>query len=242
MIYVIIGLGLLFIGIGFILTVNNAKYLLSGYNTMNDEQRKNVNIHDYVRFFRKFHILLGTSLVIIGSGLQQFTPVFAGIFITTYPILAYVYFLWKSSSFYTGSTKSTNKIAIFIMLGTLIFVIGMLTYGLQESELIIDDRQIEIEGKYGEIIKFERIDSIRLVNALPVISMKTNGFGLGTIRKGHFRTKSKEQVKLIINSEQKPLLLLTKSDGKKIFYSAKSKTNQELYAELKEHLPNKCYE
>lgn len=65
---------------------------------------------------------------------------------------------------------------------------------------------------------------------------------LGTIKKGYFQTKSRDEVKLIINSDQKPLLLLTKSDGKKIYYSARSKTNPEIYAELKENLPDKCYE
>lgn len=50
MIYVIIGMGLLFIAIGNILTLGNAKYLLSGYNTMSDEERMKVDIEPVVTY------------------------------------------------------------------------------------------------------------------------------------------------------------------------------------------------
>ena len=40
MIYVIIGMSVLFVAIGFLVTERNAKYLLAGYNTMSEEERK----------------------------------------------------------------------------------------------------------------------------------------------------------------------------------------------------------
>jgi hypothetical protein len=44
MIYAILGTSLLFVAIGFIVDEKNAKYLLSGYNTMNEEDRQKVDI------------------------------------------------------------------------------------------------------------------------------------------------------------------------------------------------------
>lgn len=46
----------LFIGIGVILNERNAKYLLSGYNTLSEEEQSRVDIKDYLKFFRSFHV------------------------------------------------------------------------------------------------------------------------------------------------------------------------------------------
>ncbi len=48
MLYVIIGLGLLFIGIGFLITEKNAKYLLSGYNTLSQKEQEKVALGPYL--------------------------------------------------------------------------------------------------------------------------------------------------------------------------------------------------
>lgn len=56
MIIVSILLAFIFIGIGFLISEKNAKYLLSGYNTMSEEDKKNFNLTEYLKFFRKFHI------------------------------------------------------------------------------------------------------------------------------------------------------------------------------------------
>ena len=55
----------IFIAIAFIVNENNAKYLLSGYNTMSEEERMKFDIKSYIPFFRNFHIFLGISLLII---------------------------------------------------------------------------------------------------------------------------------------------------------------------------------
>ena len=98
MMYTIIGMSLLFVAIAFLVTEKNAKYLLAGYNTMNEENREKVDIKCYMRFFKRFHIFLGISLLIIGLVLYFFTSeMIAGVTLSLYPVLAYVYFLWRGS-------------------------------------------------------------------------------------------------------------------------------------------------
>ena len=92
-------------------------------------------------------------------------------------------------------------------------------------------------GSYGEILKRPEIQSIELVAHLPEITSKTNGFALGTIKKGYFKTKNGETVKLIINSDNKPIMLFTKTDGNKIYYSAAGKSNEEIVDEINKVLP-----
>ena len=44
--------------------------------------------------------------------------------------------------------------------------------------------------------------------------------------------KENQNVKLLINSNKKPIILIITKDKKKIFYSAKEKSNVEIYNEI----------
>ena len=47
---------LLYLAIGFFINKNNARYLLAGYNTMDEAKRQKFPIDDYLVFFKKFFI------------------------------------------------------------------------------------------------------------------------------------------------------------------------------------------
>jgi hypothetical protein len=242
MIYVLIGMSLLFVAIGFIVTEHNAKYLLSGYNTMSEENRKKVDIKAYIPYFRKFHIFLGISLLLFGIALTfLINENTGGIFLVVYPIIAYMFFMATSQKIITGPGTKWNKAGFVLLTAILIFVIGLLGYGFKENKLTFDSNSIEFKGTYGESVTPSEIQSIELVYELPKITLKTNGFALGTINKGFFKTESGEIVKLILNADRKPVILLTKNDGKKIYYSAKNKPNQAIVDEMKKTLPSILY-
>ena len=44
----------LFYAIGYYINKENSKYLLSGYNTMSDDERKKFNIEGYLKIFKPF--------------------------------------------------------------------------------------------------------------------------------------------------------------------------------------------
>ncbi len=229
MIIVIIFLSVLFITLGFILSVKNAKYLLSGYNTMSKEDQEQVDIKNYIAFFRKFHFLLGLSLFFGGVAIYLLVgDIAAGVFIGTYPLLAYIFFGWASSRYFGNAGKKKNKIGVIILIGTLLLVITLFVIGMRGNKIEYNSDQIEIKGMYGEVIHRSDIASLQLVDELPVITLKTNGFSMGAIRKGKFKTADDEIVKLLINSNMGPFLLIVKTSGKKIYYASKGKSNQEL--------------
>lgn len=231
MMYTLIGMSLLFIAIGFIVTENNAKYLLAGYNTMSDEEQKKVDLKTYITYFRKFHIFLGISFFAIGTLVTYFVDEsVTSIFIVAYTIVAYIYFIATSAKYF--STKK-NKIGVYLLVLILIFIVGMFIRDFKETKLILNSNSIEFKGNYGETIPFETIKSIQLVNEKPKIIRRTNGFSAGTIKKGYYKTDKGEIVKLILNAENKPYILIIKSDGKKIYYSAKEESNEKLFEEIK---------
>lgn len=204
---------------------------------MSEEDRKKVDIKSYIRYFRNFHIFLGISFLVIGLLLQFLLGnIAAGIFLVAYPILAYIYFALSSSGFSKGSSPKSYFAAGIILSSILLLMILLFIIGFKEDKLVFRQDEIKITGIYGEKIPFAEIQSIRLIEQLPVIKSRTNGFALGAVRKGYFKTSQGEKVKLILNSTQKPYLLLIKKNAQKIYYSSKNKANQEIYNELNKSL------
>lgn len=234
-IYVLLGVSILFVLIGFIVNEKNAKYILSGYNTMSEEERSRINIKYSLRHFKKFHIFLGISLFVLGAVLNYFNSNWAGIFIVFYPIIAYIFFVIGSSKYNRGNSKSV-KITVFVLLAVLILIAFSMFDGYKNDKLTFDAHKIEIGGEYGETIEVKEIKSIQLVNTLPEISYKTNGFSLGTVSKGYFKNKKGEKVKLLLNnSDNAPYILIIKKNGEKIYYSSKKDSEQVLFDEIKNY-------
>lgn len=124
MIVPIIVLSFILFAIAFIITEENAKYLLSGYNTMSDEERQKFDIKSYILFLKKFHIFLGISTFIISLLLLYLVNSdWSGLFLGTYPILSYIYFIWKGSHFLKEPSKQHKVLTYFGMLVLLVILV-----------------------------------------------------------------------------------------------------------------------
>lgn len=243
MIIPILILSLIFIIVAFSVTENNAKYLLSGYNTMSEEEQQKFDIHSYIPYFRKFHLVLGTSLLIISLLLYYFVDSdWCGIFLGAYPILAYIFFIWKGNQF-SKEKSSKQKIktygAMAVMLLLFLFLVYEFESSLNDNEIIIANNTITINGSYGTEIKLNDVQSIQLIDELPKITSKINGFALETVEKGYFLTNKGEKVTLLLNSKKSPFIAITTSDKKRIFYTAKNKSTVKLYTMLSNKINRK---
>lgn len=235
MFYVIFGLGILFIGIGFIITEKNAKYLLSGYNTMSEEDRAQFDLKSYLPFFRKFHLYFGLSFTMIGASLHHlYGETFSGIFLGIYPIIAYTFFIWRSQSYSKAPLRKWEKIAIGILVLVFIGVGGLFLKGFQELEFSYSEEKIVIDGMYGETIDKSNIRFVALVDSLPKITIRKNGFSLGNIHKGYYKTSDDSTLKLLLDSNQKPVIFIDLVDGSDIYFSYKTASNIALYEQLKQ--------
>lgn len=227
---------IIFIGIAFIVNENNAKYLLSGYNMMSEEERKKFDIKSYIPFFRNFHLFLGVSLFVIALLLFYFVDAdWSGIFMGTYPILAYVYFIWKGKNYSTEKTtkqKIITYISILVLSLLFVFIAFEFKQTLNDNKITVNNNQIEIDGEYGTEIKLTDLKSIELIVKLPKIQSKSSGFALETIKKGDFILVNGQKVRLLINSDKTPLLLITTKDDQQLYYSSKNESNEEIYKEI----------
>ena len=239
MILVLLGLSLIFVALGYIVTEKNAKNLLSGYNTMSEQERQAFDLKSFIPVFRKFHLLLGISLFVAGTAISSLiSNEAAGVFLTVYPLLAYIWFLWKGKKYNKGQNSHINLVGIAVLILALVFVIVILITGFRENKLIITTEEISIEGMYGEKISVSEIETVCLTDSLPSISIRTNGFSLGKFRKGYFKTKNGEKVKLLLNTESKPFIRIVKKTGEKLYFSSGKTSNQIIYMEIKTKLPS----
>lgn len=159
----------LFVIIAFIVNENNAKYLLSGYNTMSEEERAEFDIKSYIPFFRNFHIFLGLSLLIISLILLYFVDSnWSGLFLVVYPLLAYMYFIWKGMLF--SKNKKQNSLTYIVILGFLLlvlFIIFDFKNTLKDNQITFKNNKMEITGEYGTELNINDIKSITLVEKTP---------------------------------------------------------------------------
>lgn len=233
MFFFILGLSALFIVIAFTVTEGNAKYLLSGYNTMSEADRKQVDLVAFLHYFKRFHLFLGISFLVVASALHFAVGAnAAGVFVTVYPILAYVFFIVRSQRFYKALPRSKSNGAALVLVGVLVFAMAMLAWGYKETELVYSAEGIAFKGIYGERISHDEIASVYLVDQLPNITRKTNGYSLGVIKKGYFRTEEGERVKLLLNSAQRPVICITKTDGTRIYYCPKQQPSADLMDDM----------
>lgn len=214
-------LSAVFISMGFLVTKNNARYILSGYNTMSEQQRSLVDIDGYLRFFKQFHLFLGISVfaLVIGAGVVNAN--FAAVILGTYPLLAYSYFVIKGNKYFPDikNRKIWTKVTVGILFLTTCGVGYLFFNGFKNSAILLEEDNLEITGMYGEKISRDEILDVKLVDALPTITMKSNGFAAGDFRKGYFKTKDRKTVKLFVNKKEKQILLLNTMEGD-IYYSS----------------------
>ena len=226
-------LSVIFVSLGFIVTKNNTKYLLSGYNTMSESQRGKMDLDGYLHFFKRFHIVLGVSLLIGTLILSSFNNNWASGFMIMFPLISYLYLIIKGNSFYKEA--NAQRLANIVGSGILIVVIGIVGTlqfsGTSNINLKLKQDEIEVDGMYGFKIKKQNITKVSLVNELPLISYKSNGFAAGNYAKGSFKTKNGQTVKLFVDKEAKPILMFETTEGD-IFYNLGDEEINKLYKKI----------
>lgn len=223
MLYVAIGLGLFFIGIGFVITSNNAKHLLSNYRSMSSEDQAAFGLDDYIKEFRSFHTFLGLTLILSGILINQFgRPNLLELLVGVYPILAYAYFIYKTKHF--NSEREQNRIKYYVGLLGLIAVAltALFFYSMAGNDILFHEHSIEVTGMYGEDIQVNDIESLDLVAELPEIKLRVNGSSIGSNLVGSFKTSGGKRVKLFVDKSRPTFIRIETRNRGLIFYNSET--------------------
>lgn len=121
--------------------------------------------------------------------------------------------------------KSKRKRSYILSSVLAIVIIGFLSVisylGYQDFEMKINQDSFEITGMYGDVWKYDEIKSLGLLDEMPEVTYKQEGFGLATMAKGKFKVKNFGSSLLFIHKDSSPYLYIELED-KKIFINSKN--------------------
>lgn len=206
---------------------------LNGFSNRPEEEKLYLEESGYLDaignlFAASFWIFLVTFIV----GLLPIPYAF-GIGITIFIVHLMIGLIWIQR--YEVPHKRKKMIAIMSLLsaGILIFIAIMFGMGLIENDVKISEKSIEISGMYGDEWDFTEIERIELVDELPEVLFKTNGFAMTNILKGKFTLEEPYGNGLLfINGRGGPFLVIFTADEYVIIKKKDNEETVQLYKEL----------
>lgn len=231
--------------VGYLVRFRKAYWLISGYNTMSAEKKKNVDT-------AKLGVLIGNMLFAMGA--LMFTGILL-IFLDQSVlglcvlglVIPMIIFAIISAQKYDGNTRSDTgemkksaKVGVGVIVGSLLIVLGLVGYllyqGMQPTLIILDQDKLNIAGSYGQSIPVADIQDIQLLDTLPEIQLRTNGSAIGQVLRGHFRLADKNQVMLYLDRSQPPFIYLVTSDQMIYLNNPSPEQTRQLFEDLKSRM------
>ncbi|WP_010198606.1 PH domain-containing protein [Bacillus sp. m3-13] len=96
------------------------------------------------------------------------------------------------------------------------------------------ENSFEISGVYGDEWRFEDITQVDLVEEMPEVYLRTNGYGMQSISKGHFKVKDYGSSLLFIYKGNSPYLLIKTNDDTIFINSKDAEKTKDWYYQLVE--------
>lgn len=233
---------IIFIILGICIKYFKAYWLISGYNTMSVEKKKNVDIKGLGNIMGNFCFFLAGIIFVYTLSLI-FELMLLSITVGIIFVVSIIYIIIKSQRFdgnvmnHDGTIKNSEKIKIGAVITFLLLVflaVGIILY--QSNKLTtytITEQKIEIRGLYGETIYFKDITDVSISDEIPKITLRTNGSAVGSSLKGHFKLEHIGKAKLLVNTKNPPFIFI-KTDNKIIIFNSKDKVKtQEIFIKIR---------
>lgn len=231
--YVILITAAFFVLIGFTLKYLKWDWLIAGYNTMSKEKKQGIDIAGLRNF-------LGNSMFIIaGILLAMFVFVLFELrnSILATIVIAAIYFVFMAIYAQRFNKNKADKrkgviVMVVILALTSAFIVPIFIFGGQETEIVVDQQEIKIKGMYGTTLAQADLLNVQLVDQIPRILMRTNGYAVGSVLKGNFKVEELGNVKLYLMSDQGPYLIIQDQKTHYIVNYKDEQVTRTLYAEI----------
>ncbi|WP_291650467.1 DUF3784 domain-containing protein [Clostridium sp.] len=200
---------MIFIVLGLAISKYKCYWLISGYNTQSKEEKARVDIEEVAKHMGRMCYLIA-FIIFIGSMVSNYFEISILPFVIILLIIIFGYLIYIQR--FDHNKKSKTEILVMIVIGFITFSILIITFsfGNKPNDLILKDEAIVIDGSYGTTLKRKDIKSIELVDDIPEIVFKSNGYSDGSaIKKGDFKLKNGEKVKLYIQSNKGPYIKIS---------------------------------
>lgn len=211
---------LIFLLIGWAIVKKEAYGLISSFRSRPKEEQEELIQNGYPQKTGK--LLIGTAIILLMMLPLLFTSfpyaIEAQIGVMVFLLLGG--FIYLSKYEVPKKRKKSYIISTSIAVVTFGFLFVVSYLGFQEAELTLKENSLEISGVYGEEWWYEDITQIELLEEMPEVLLRTNGYGMQSISKGHFKVKDYGSSLLFIYKGHSPYLLIKTKDDT-IFINAK---------------------
>lgn len=221
MIIVILILILIFAIFGWALKYKEAYWLISGFSNRPEEEQKELIKNGYPQ-------KIGTLFFIVAAGMLILLPLAFTSFAFSFEIIfAFMFIGLTGGMIYLTKfdvphkRKKSALIGIITSIAVIAIVAGVFTAGYQDFEIQFKQDSFEITGYYGDEWAYENIQEIALLEEMPKVTIRTNGFGLPTLSKGHFKVKEYGSSLLFIHHNSPPYLYI-KAGEDNVFINSKN--------------------
>lgn len=200
---------IIFIVLGVAISKYKCYWLISGYNMQSKEEKSKVDIEKIAKHMGRMCYLIA-FLIFIGAIVSKYFQISILPFIITLLIIVFGYLIYMQK--FDHNKKSKSEIMVMVVIGFITFAIMIITFSFvnEPNNIIIKEDSIVIDGSYGITLKREDIKEIKLVDNIPEMGFKSNGYSDGgAIKKGDFKLKNGEKVKLYVQSNKGPYIKIS---------------------------------
>ena len=218
--WVFIFVACLVIGLGYAVDRLRLYDLLSGYNTMSNEEKARIDVKRVARLTAILcYGIGGLFLVMAANELWAWGLPLEPLFITLFVWI--VILLWRMQRYdgniydESGRLRPGGKkrlipiilVSIFLLVG----VPGLFLYFNQPTDVTVTETTLVIDGSYGEEIAVSSIEDVTLTT-LPPIGRKISGAATDARLVGDFRTEDGRKVRLYIDRDVSEVIRIDTND------------------------------
>lgn len=161
--------------------------LISGFSNRPKEEQEQLKKSGFIEALGK---LLLTSFIIymVTYILWIFSvPYSLEVGFSIFILVLFIGMIWMQRYEVSHKRKKMYWITSVISLATFAFIGVLLFFGWQENEVTIENEMFIVTGMYGFEWELSNIESVELLDELPHVMMRTNGFATEGTMKGRFR-------------------------------------------------------
>ena len=235
MIVQLLVIGLFFL-LGWAIGFKQQYGMLSGFNNRSEEEQKELIERGYPQKTGSLLIYTAVGMLLLFPLIFTSFPYAIEVqygFMTIFLLGGYIYLSRFELPEKRKKVFGLDRFLAYWLIG---FILGLSYIGYQPNELVVKDDSFEITGMYGNEWSLANIEKVELVNEVPKVNYKENGFGMGNLSKGHFHVDTFGNSLLFIRHRSPYLLIVLKE--KAIFINGENgEQTESWYQQLTAKLP-----
>ncbi|QWC21013.1 DUF3784 domain-containing protein [Bacillus haikouensis] len=219
----------LFSVLGWAIRYKKVYELISGFAGRSEEEKAELIRNGYPQ-------KNGTLLLLTATGMLLLLPLSFTSFTFTMEVqFGFMLIFLMGGMIYLSRYEVPRKrkrsywISSILMIAVFALISGLTFIGYQKNELIVSNDSFKITGMYGDTWDKDKIETVELLDEMPGVTWKINGFGLSTKAKGVFKVKDYGRSLLFIKKESP--YIYVKVGGQHLFINGGSPEETRLWYE-----------